>query len=434
MANHHDKPCPREQMITAGMNALYLAAKAKSPADLATRSSHISSADQLTEMLDEVLQKKNDAPAQLELENAFLQAVLSSIPGKPSLVPQPSKKELAVEEQISANRYVGIGIALMFVKDQYPQVTATILHGAARTAGMRAGDDIESVDGNSTKGVPLVQVIEWLRGPDGSQITVVVRKPGAAESRTYNMIRAKVPFEHVYGYRRISEEEFDCRVDSETPIAYVRIGTLSSSSLHELRQFERKLRAGGFRAIVLDLRDNPGGSLQHAALLCGGLLDGNLMWSVRQQRGSAIQEFRADHECLFRDWPMAVLINSKVGSAASLIAAALHDSGRAELVGEPTTLDGFVKSIIELPGQKESLVLATGRVERAKADQVWPLQPDYLVKQEGNVRAELMKWTHQQETTDEKIDPKAKAPIDPQLAKAVKILRSELAKAVSKKP
>jgi carboxyl-terminal processing protease len=433
VAKYHDKPCPREAMIAAGMEALYLAAKTKSPDDLATRSSHVSAADQLTEMLDAVLQK-NPAAAQAKLENAFLYALLASIPGKADLVQQPSKKELAVEEQISANRYVGIGIALMYLKDECPKVTATILHGAARKAGMKAGDAIESVDGNATKGVPLVQVIEWLRGPEGSSIKVVVRAPDAAASRTYTMIRDKVPFEHVYGFRRISDEKFDFRVDSEAPIAYVRIGNLSSSSLHELRQFERKIRAGGFRAIVLDLRGNRGGSLQHAALLCGGLLDGNLMWSVRQQRGAAIQEFHADHECLFRDWPMAVLIDKDLGSAASLIAAALHDSGRAELVGEPTNLDGFVKSVIELPGQKESLILATGRVERAKAGQVWPLQPDYLVGQDIKVHTELTKWTHQQETTDETIDPNAKAPADPQLAKAIKILRSELAKAaVSKK-
>ena len=300
---------------------------------------------------------------------------------------------------------------------------------------MKAGDAIESVDSNATKGVPLAQVIDWLRGPEGTPTTVVVRQPGAAQSRTYTMVRAKVPFEHVYGYRRISEEEFDFRVDSEAPIAYVRIGGLSSSSLHELRQFERKIRAGGFRAIVLDLRENSGGNLQHAALLCGGLLDGNLMWTVRQQRGAAIQEFRADRECLFRDWPMAVLINKEMGSAASLIAAALRDSGRAELVGEPTVMDGFTKSVIELPGQKESLILPTGRVERAKPGQVWPLQPDYLVRQEPKVRTEVMNWTHQQETTDEKIDPNAKAPYDPQLAKAIKLLRlRRLAKAaVSKK-
>jgi len=249
------------------------------------------------------------------------------------------------------------------------------------------------------------------------------------------MIRAKVPFEHVFGYRRIGEEEFNFRVDAEAPIGYLRIGNLSSSSLHEMRQFERKLHAAGFRALVLDLRGNPGGSLQHAALVAGGLLDGNLMWTTRQDRVSAVQEFRADHECLFRNWPMVVLINQQLGSASSLIAAALHDNGRALLVGESSIMDGYIKSMIELPGQKESLVLATGRVERPKAELGWPLKPDFAVKLQSEQRTELMSWTEQQEDCDRTIDAETKAPADPQLAKAIELLRAELAKtAVSKKP
>jgi carboxyl-terminal processing protease len=370
------------------------------------------------------------------LEDAVLQGVLSSVPGKASLIEPPSKKELAVQEQISGNRYVGIGIALRIAKtDKKPVVMSTILHGAARNAGMKANDVIESVDGKDTASIPLAQVIDWLRGADGSSVTVIVRKPGAAESRTYTMVRAKVPFENVYGYRRITEEEFDFRADPQAPIAYLRIGNFSSSTLHELRQFERKLKAAGYRALVLDLRNNPGGSLQHAALLCGGLLDGSLMWTVRQDRGAAVQEFRADHESLFRDWPLVVLINGEMGSATSMVAAALHDNGRAVLVGEPAKMDGYIKSAVPLPGQKETLILPTGRVERPKAGSSWPLQPDYTVALSPEQSKKTFQWTQEQEITDRKLDSGAKLPTDPQLAKAGELLREALAKtAVSKNP
>jgi carboxyl-terminal processing protease len=427
VAKHHDKPCPREQIIRASLKELYSAAKSTPPSDLGKRSAEINASAQLALLYDAVL-SKSEGPAQAKLEEAALQGALRSIPGHPALVEAPSKKEQAVQEQVSANRYVGIGIALFSEKDKH-SVSSTVLRGAARKAGMKAGDVIESVDGKDTRGAKLAQVVDWLRGDEGSSVTVTVRQPGAAESRTLKMTRAKVPFEHVYGYRRIAEEEFEFKVDPAAPIAYLRLGSFSSSSLHELRQFERKLHAAGFRALVLDLRGCAGGSLQHAALLGGGLLDGNLMWTVRQDRISSVQEFRADHESLFRDWPVAVLINGQVGSAASLVAAALHDNGRAILVGEPDHMDGYIKSMFELPGQKESLVLATGRVERPKPDLGWPLRPDFLVKMTFEESRALMEWANKQEVTDRKFDVKDQAPADPQLAQATELLRAELSKA-----
>ncbi len=435
VAKHHDKPCPREQLLVAGSKALYVAAKLDVPADLDKRCTEMTNSAQLATLIDAPF-RKVDAPTQAKLEQALLESVLATVPGKAALMDPPSKKELAVQEQISGNRYVGIGIALRLNKsDEKPVVTTTILHGSARKAGMKADDIIESVDGKDTRGIRLAEVVDWLRGEEGSSVTVVVRKTGAAESRTYTMVRAKVPFEHVFGFHRIAEEEFDFHAESQGPIAFVRIGSFSSSTLHELRQFERKLHGAGFRGLVLDLRNNPGGSLQHAALLCGGLLDGSLMWTMRQDRASVAQEFRADHESLFRDWPIVVLINGQMGSATALVAAALHDNGRATLVGESAKMDGYVKGVVELPGEKQSLILATGRVERPKAGAGWPLQPDTVVALSPEQSKKVVQWAQEQEVTDRKFDADAKPPADPQLAKATELLRAALAKtAVSKRP
>jgi carboxyl-terminal processing protease len=435
VAEHHAKPCPREQILLGSMRALY-PSPLTPPADLANRAAEIKAPAQLATTYEEILGKSEGADKS-KLEQAALQAALKAIPGHSALVDAPSQKEQAVQEQISANRYVGIGIALRkdAGKDDRPRVLNTIARGAARKAGMLAGDVIETVDGKETKDIALGQVVDWLRGDEGTTVIVSVRQPDAKESRTLKMVRAKVPFEHVFGYRRISDEEFDFKVDPSAPIAYVRIGNLSISSLHELRQFERKLHGKGFRALVLDLRGNPGGSLQHASLLCGGLLDGNLMWTVRQVRQAKSQEFRAEHECLFRDWPIAVLIDQSTASAATLIAAALHDSGRATLVGSPAQMDGFVKSIVALPGRKENLVLPTAHVDRPKAELGWPLQPDVAVQNSPEEKKAIMEWATKVEQTDKLLDPKTPSPTDPQLARAVEVLRAELAKAnITKNP
>jgi carboxyl-terminal processing protease len=425
---NHVKPCPSEQLISAGLKRLYLETKTEAPADLLHRAAEVKTSAELDALIDAATASKT-GPAQEKLKKAFVVGLLAAIPGGGHVMPAPDRKEQAVQEQISNNRYVGIGIALKVgEKNEPPVIMTAMLHGAARKAGMRAGDMIESVDGKETRGVALAQVVDWLRGAEGTPVTVTVRQPKATESRKYTMVRAKVPFEHVYGFRRTGEEDFDFHVDPQAPVAYVRIGSFVSSTLAELRQFERKLRGGNYRAVVLDLRGNPGGSLQHAALVAGALLDGNLMWTTKQRGDQSGHEFRAEHECLFRDWPMVVLIDGHCGSATSLVAAALKDNGRARLVGESTHMDGYIKSVMPLPGQTNSLLLATGRVERPKAERGWPLKPDLSVALSTEQSKAMHDWFQQQEYTDLEIDPKAKAPADPQLSKAVDVLREAIAK------
>jgi C-terminal peptidase prc len=426
VAKRHLEPCPREQMLTAGLKALARATKSEVSTDLEHRAAEVASAEQLAALI-QLVWPKSEVLSRDKAEKALLDGVLASIPGKPRLAAPPDAKEQKQQEMISGNRYVGIGIILKTDdKEKRPQVGSAILRGAARRAGMKAGDFIVTVDGKDTHAIPLAQVVDWLRGEEGSKVTVTVRQAGETEIRTYTMTRAKVPFEHVFGYRRTSEEDYDFHAEPQTPIAYVHISGLVSSTLHELRQVERKLQAAGFRALVLDLRFGSGGSYQHAALLCGGVLDGGLMWSTRLGEGQGRQEFRANRECLFRDWPIVVLINGQLDSADSLVAAALHDNDRAVLVGEASPMDGYVKSIVELPGQADSLVLPIGRVDRPAAARGWPLRPDHLEPMDANQRKAVAEWTQAQTISDRPIDPKAKAPPDPQLAKAVELLREEL--------
>jgi C-terminal processing protease CtpA/Prc len=257
---------------------------------------------------------------------------------------------------------------------------------------------------------------------------VKVRQRDAKESRTYTMTRAKVAFEHVFGLRRVGEEDFDFRADPSAPIAYIRIGGFSSSTLHELRVFERKLRTAGYRALVLDLRGAGGGGLQHAALVAGGLVNGGRLWTITQKEDPAPREFKAEQECLFRDWPMVVLIGGKPDLSNALIAAALQDSGRAKVVGEPSPEDGFIRSLFDLPGSKWSIMLPTARIERRDAPTGWPLEPDHLVKLTPEQDKALGEWDRLQEMSDKPRDPRAPRPTDPQLAKAIELLREDLQK------
>jgi carboxyl-terminal processing protease len=104
------------------------------------------------------------------------------------------------------------------------------------------------------------------------------------------------------------------------------------------------------------------------------------MWKVHGTGTSPPTEYRADRECLFRDWPMAVLIDGRMSMSDALIAAALQDNKRAILVGEPTKVAGYVSTVVELPSEPLALVIPTGRFERAVKERGWPVKPDRLVK------------------------------------------------------
>ena len=154
-----------------------------------------------------------------------------------------------------------------------------------REAGAKAGDLIVEVDGKDTLGVKLRTVVDWLRGEEGAPVRVVIRKPGEKANRTLHLTRSVVPFQMVEGYRRAGEG-WTYRIDPATPVAYVRIASITSGTLHELRQLEPQLRGEGVRAIVLDLRFTGGHSdnVQAAALVANGFLDGGLLWRVIDSR------------------------------------------------------------------------------------------------------------------------------------------------------
>jgi C-terminal peptidase prc len=442
----HVEPCSRQEMLLGGVRRLLRTAEQPPPADLVRRVSAVTTPEQFAGLLRDVWPpaEKSAKPPE-KLADAFLGGLLTAVPGRAAVMP-PDMARLA--QQVAGNRYVGIGVQVrIHTESETMQIVDAMRRGAARRAGVRADDLVVEVDGKSTHKVPLRTVVEWLRGDEGTPVTIVVRQPKETETRTYRLIRAKVPFDTVVGYRRVGEESWRYRVDPETEVGYVRVLSLNSATLHDLRQAEAALRAEGVRALVLDLRTcgAADGELGSAELVADALLDGGVMWRVRDARGT--REVRADAECLCRGWPLAVLVGpEQLGVAPEAVAAALQDNGRAVLVGEPAAptprarlLEGepvsttdpgrYVASLFPFPGGQGALQLPTARVERAAHDRDWPVRPDHVVKLERKQREALYEWQREQERSDPPAGSADQAPpADPQLAKAVELLRAALAK------
>jgi carboxyl-terminal processing protease len=356
---HHVDPPTRHEMVLSGAKALFRAAQAYPPFSLSERVSRLSSPEQFRAFLEEVCAETSSSIASSNsIEFILLNGIAGAVPGETFL---RSADEFKVEQQLAGNRYVGIGIVLRFDSEKdYPRIGDTFARGSAHQGGAKGGDLITAIDGADTHKMPLKKAVEMLRGAEGTSVTITLFSPEENE-RTITIPRIVVPRQTVRGYKERAQEEWNYRVKDSLPIAYARITEFSSSTVHELRQIERDLRSDGFRALILDLRGASDGRFQETALVADALLDGGVIGQVRTSKG--VRKYEADADCLFRKWPMAVLVSEHTSGEYEWLAAALQDNKRAVLVGQSTPARGVTFSSVPT-SDGGAVTLATGVLER----------------------------------------------------------------------
>jgi carboxyl-terminal processing protease len=331
---HHINPPVRQQMILDGIKALYHTLGLPVSPSLSLRVSEVAAPEQLTALLSDIWPSsaaKTHSPQMLE--EAFVEGMLASVPGGAHIM---SAQERKVAEQFQGNRYVGIHIALGVNDEQkLPSMFDVFEGGPADRAGVLKGDLLEEVNGMSTRGVLLREVVDRLRGEEGTDVTIKVRQPKAKTSRVLKITRGQRPHATVQGLRKQPSGDWDTRVNQSDSIAYLRINEIAASTPHELRKLAQQLQREKAQALVLDLRGLRGSSIHPAALLADTLLDQGTIGRTRTVHGETTYE--ADSDGLFQGWPLAVLVDSGTGGTAEWIAAALQDNHRAVLVGTPTS-------------------------------------------------------------------------------------------------
>jgi C-terminal peptidase prc len=330
---HHIDPPARQQMILGGLKALYETSARPVPAGLSRRVSSLATREQLGALLVEVWPQ---APAKASsadgLADAVFRGAMSTLAGGAYLI---SAKERKVADQVEGNRYVGIQIALTMDDDEKLTWIAELFEGGpADRAGAKAGDRIEKINGIKTNGMNLRDVVDRLRGDEGTDVLVTVRQPKSRESRTLKMTRAALPRTTVRGLRKRSSGGWDVRIDGSDAVGYLRISEISASTPHELRNLARQLENEGARSIVLDLRSLSGSLVHPTVVLADSLLDHGAIGRVKTVEREMTYE--ADSDALFPGWPMAVLIDDFTRGTAEWLAAALQDNHRSTVVGTPT--------------------------------------------------------------------------------------------------
>ena len=282
-----------------------------------------------------------------QLLDAALVGMLTSLDPY-SAVLEPAQ----LEQQSDSNqgRKAGIGMNVT-VRDQRLYAHQVVEGGPASLAGIRPGDLVIAIDGKPVRGRPLQEAIDALDGPPDTSMTISVRS-GKAPARGLEVVRAYT------AVASVQARLLDGRV------AYLGLERFHQQSPRELQAGLERLRAEAgdeaLRGIVLDLRNNLGGTVTAAMQIADGFLDQGLVVHTQGRSPSSDLAYRAQPGQWAPDLPLVLLINRHSASAAEILAGALHDHGRARLFGETSFGKGSVQSILPLRDGR-AVKLTTGR-------------------------------------------------------------------------
>jgi C-terminal peptidase prc len=367
--DHHIDPPTKQEMVLSGVRALFRAAGKPLPRGVSREISALSTPELIDDYVRDVVAGH---PKVKGAKDVLLKGMAECVRGGASFRDASINR---VSSQVAANRYVGTGIALSFHgKTKRPMISKVFYNGPAWKAGAKSMDQIVEIDGKSTAKMKMNQVLEALRGEAGTQVAMLVQQPKPVKrpvdeaTRQLIVTRGRIFLPTIEGYRLVSEGQWKYSIDADPKVALIRLTQIGPSTLHELRRAETALRDEGVLRVILDLRI--GGALLHdVVMVADALIDDAVIGHVRSLDGRTTHT--AQPGVMFQDMTMAVL-TSRFTSAGHvfLAAAALQDSGRAEVFGERTPGNTYVKSLIDIPDRDEQITIATAVMERADGTQL----------------------------------------------------------------
>ncbi len=239
-------------------------------------------------------------------------------------------EEREQNDQSLSGTYVGIGVQLE-AKNGEVVVAAPIEGSPAEEAGISSDDVLVAVDGKSVRGDDVSEVVEKVKGPEGTNVELTVRQEG--ERRTYELQRAE-----------ISSSAASWALIPGTNVALVLLSSFSDNSAKELENAFEEAKAAGARRFILDLRNNPGGRLDQAVEMAGYFLEPENVVYIRKDASGEREEIIVEGDPESTNAPLAVLVNEGSASSAEILAGALRDNGRAPVIGETTFGTGTVLS------------------------------------------------------------------------------------------
>ena len=277
-----------------------------------------------------------------DLVTAAMKGMLSSLDPHSQFMDPNDFRDM---QDDTRSRFNGLGIEVS-MKNGLPTVVTAMEDTPAAKAGILSGDQILRINGVSTERMDLQDAINVLRGPAGRKVTLTLLRPSTKEIKDYSLERAEIKVQSVKGARLL-----DAELTGPFRIGYIRLIQFNEPTAEELAKALDELQKQGMQALILDLRNNPGGLLNSAVDVCAQFLPPNTKVVSTQGRVASQQHDYATSGAKKErpNFPMALLINEGSASGAEIVSGALKDLHRAILVGETTFGKGSVQNVMQLP-------------------------------------------------------------------------------------
>ncbi len=305
-----------------------------------------------------------------KLIEAAINGMLTSLDPHSSYL---SAADFADMQEQTRGEFGGLGIEVTQEKG-FVKVVSPMDGTPADEAGIKAGDFITQVNGESVSGLTMDQAVELMRGPVGSEIVVTIVREGVADPFDVSMIRDTIKLTAV-----------KARLVGSTVV--LRVSTFNEQTFPGLQEGINKSveEAGGMDKVsgfVMDLRNNPGGLLNQAILVSDAFLETGEIVSTRGRTEKDGERFNATPGDLAQGKPLVVLINGGSASASEIVAGALQDQRRAIVVGTKSFGKGSVQTLIPLKGDG-AMRLTTARyyTPSGRSIQALGVMPDIVVNQ-----------------------------------------------------
>jgi carboxyl-terminal processing protease len=334
----------------------------------ARESGHYTQIKTFAETLSLVKKNYVEEVTEKDLVYGAIKGMLSSLDPHSSFMPPEAFKEMQIDTK---GEFGGLGIQIG-IKDKILTIIAPIDDTPADKAGVKAGDKIIKIEGESTKDITLHEAVSKLRGPKGTSVTITILREGLEKPKDISIVRDIIKLKSVKS--RVVEEG----------IGYVKLTQFQERTVSDLKKALNKLSKEQIHSLILDLRNNPGGLLKGAVDVTSQFLPpGKLVVYIKGRSGDKT-EFPTVNGNQYVKYPMIVLVNEGSASASEIVSGALQDLERALVIGTQTFGKGSVQTVMPL-SDGSALRLTTARyyTPNGRSIQTTGITPDVIVNLEA---------------------------------------------------
>lgn len=280
---------------------------------------------------------KDRYPGKIEERKLLDGAVDGMLKSLDSFCEYLGPREFTEIQNEAKGEYGGVGLVVT-VKGDFPEVMKVLVHSPAEQAGIFVGDSIIRVEDRSCFRISILELIEELRGRVGSEVKLIIRRPGVKEDFEVTLRRVLILVESVRESRFIPPN-----------VGYIKLVEFVEKTRDDLDDAITQLKKDGARHLILDLRHNMGGTLEAAIRVADKFLSrGKLIVKTDGKLPQDRASFYSSGKHSETDIPLTILVNRTSASASEIVAGALKDHKRARILGEKTFGKGSVQSLFTL--------------------------------------------------------------------------------------